>query len=211
MRQSEALVMETQESPIEFGSGLRARLEVVRTFVEVAAPPARRDISPELMLVSPPDAAGNVLAEVIGERVCEARREPLGVLLAEAGLLDPSEVDFALARAQREGKRLGEVLTEYGLVSSSDVIRIVAQQRGLPFLDIDTFAVDPAAAKLLPIDFAKELRTLPIGFVRGLPIVALADPSNDEAMRRTRTILRAAEFVASPEESLLAQLSRAYL
>jgi Type II secretion system (T2SS), protein E, N-terminal domain len=210
MRQS-ALAIDVQERPQqEFGTGLRARLELVRTLVEVPTPPIRRDISPELMLVSPLETSENLLAELLAERVCEAKREPLGSLLAEAGLLDPSEVDFALARARSEGKRLGEVLIEYGLVSSTDVIRLVAEQRGLPFLDIGTLSVDPAAAKLMPIDFARTLRTLPIGFVRGLPVVALADPSDDDAMHGTRAILRAAEFVASPEESLLAQISRAY-
>jgi hypothetical protein len=211
MRQATALAIDVEVEPRqEFGTGLRSRLELVRTLVEVPAPPIRRDISPELMLVSPLDTSENLLAELIAERVCEARREPLGALLSEAGLLDPGEVEFALARARSEGKRLGEILIEYDLVSSSDVIRVVAEQRGLPFLDIGTLRVDPAAAKLLPIDFARSLRTLPIGFVRGLPIVALSDPSDDDAMHGTRAILRAAEFIASPEESLLAQLSRAY-
>lgn len=210
MRQSEALAFEVGEPRREFGTGLRARLELVRTLVEVPTAPVRRDISPELMLVSPLEPTESFLAELIAERVREARREPLGKLLSEAGLLDRREVEFALARARTEGKRLGEVLIEYGLVSSTDVIRLVAAQRGLPFFDIASLAVDPAAARLLPIDFARELRTLPIGFVRGLPVVALADPSNDDAIAGARTILRAAEFVASPEESLLAQLSRAY-
>jgi hypothetical protein len=212
MRQSQALAFELEEQPSrqEFGTGLRSRLEIVRTMVEVPAAPLRRDISPELILVSPADASENVLAELIAEGVPEARPEPLGALLTEAGLLDSGEVDFALARARSEGKRLGEVLIEYGLVGSTDVIRVVAQQRGLPFFDIGNLAVDPAAAKLLPIDFARSLRTLPIGFVRGVPVVAMADPSDDDAMNDTRTILRAAEFVASPEESLLAQLSRVY-
>lgn len=212
MRHSEALAVEFEghPSPKEFGTGLRARLELVRTMVEVPSPALRREISPELMLVSPPESSESVLAELIAERVREARPEPLGLLLSEAGLLDPAEVDFALARARTEGKRLGEVLIQYGLVSSADVIRIVAEQRGLPFYDIGNLAVDPAAAKLLPINFARSLRTLPIGFVRGLPVVALADPSDDEAMHGTREILRAAEFVASPEDSLLAQLSRVY-
>jgi Type II secretion system (T2SS), protein E, N-terminal domain len=213
MRQSEALAFEVGEQPRlkEFGTGLRSRLELVRAMVEVPAAPLRRDISPELMLVSPPDTSENLLAELIAERVRQARPEPLGALLSEAGLLDAGEVDFALARARIEGKRLGEILIEYGLVSSTDVIRVVAAQRGLPFFDIGKLAVDPAAAKLLPIEFARSLRTLPIGFVRGLPVVAMADPSDDGAMHDTRTILRAAEFVASPEESVLAQFSRVYL
>jgi MSHA biogenesis protein MshE len=125
-------------------------------------------------------------------------------------LLGPGEIAFALTRARDEGKRIGEILIEYGLVTSTDVVRLVAEQRGLPFLDIAPLSVDPAAAKLLPIDFARSLRTLPIGFVRGLPVVALADPTDDDAMHGAREILRAAEFVASPEESVLEQLSRAY-
>lgn len=211
-QQSAALAIEIDEGRRhEFGTGLLARLELVRTRVEPPTPPARRDISPELMLVSPPtDATESVLAEILGQRARETRREPLGALLAEAGLLDPNEVDFALERARSEGKRLGEILIEYGLVDSTDIVRVVAAQRGLPFLDIGGLSVDPAAARLLPGDYARMLRTLPIGFLRGLPVVALADPSDKHAMDGARSLLRAAEFVASPEDSILAQLSRVY-
>jgi hypothetical protein len=210
LRHEAALAVESDERPTEFGTGLRARLELVRTVVEAPLPPPSRDISPELVLVSPPDTSENVLADLIAARVHAARREPLGLLLAQAGLLAAGELDFALARAKDEGRRLGEIVIEYGLVSSSDVIRLVAEQRGLPFLDIASLSVDRSAARLLPIDLAHSLRTLPIGFVRGLPVVALADPTDDDAMHGTREILRAAEFVASPEESLLEQLARAY-
>jgi Type II secretion system (T2SS), protein E, N-terminal domain len=211
MRQeSAALAIEIEERPQEFGTGLRARLELVRTVVQEAPPILRRDISPELMLVSPPDPSENVLAQLIAARVRAARREPLGLLLSQAGLLAPGELDFALARARDEGRRLGEIVIEYGLVSPSEVVRLVAEQRGLPFFDIGSLSVDPAAARLLPIDFAHSLRTLPIGFVRGLPVVALSDPTDDDAMHGTRQILRAAEFIASPEDSLLEQLARAY-
>ncbi|HXV02221.1 MAG TPA: hypothetical protein VFP24_01490, partial [Gaiellaceae bacterium] len=110
-----------------------------------------------------------------------------------------------------EGRRLGEVVIEHGFVTPEQIVRLVAAQRGLPYLDIASLAVDPAAARLLPADFAREVRTLPIGFMRGLPVVALADPSDDLAMRDTRSILRAAEFVASPEDSVLAQLARVYV
>jgi hypothetical protein len=207
------LVREDEQKPrTEFGTGLRARLELVRVQAEPALPTVRRDISPELMLVSPeaPTTEG-VLAALLSDPIRAAKRLPLGALLREAGLLDPAEIDFALVRAKEEGRRLGEIVIEYGLVTQNDIVRLVAEQRGLPYVDIAALAVDPAAAKLLPADYARELRTLPIGFMRGLPVVALADPSDELAMRDTRSILRAAEFVASPEDSLLAQLARVYL
>jgi hypothetical protein len=208
----------TIEAPLlAFGNGLRDRLEVVRALevarVEQARPPARRDISPELMLVSPdpePDDE-NSLAAALLERVGEARRAPLGMLLAEAGLLTAGEIHFALARAQESGRRLGEVLVEHGFVTPDDIVRVVAEQRGLPFLDVRTVPVDPAAAKLLPEDLARLFRTLPVGFVRGLPVVAVADPTDDDAMHGARSVLHTVRFVASPEDAILAQLARVYV
>jgi MshEN domain len=199
-------------SPPEFGTGLRAKLDLVRTLSEPPPVPVRRDVSPELMLVSP-DPAGveGVLGELLSKRAREARREPLGALLAEAGLLAEAEIDLALSTARREHKRLGEVLTELGLVTPADIVRLVAEQRGLPFVDLARLPVDPSAARLLPAELARSFRSLPIGFVRGLPVVALADPSDDEAIDGTRSMLRAAEFVASPEDAILAQLARLYV
>lgn len=204
-------------SPKEFGTGLRDRLHVVRSIEEARAeqrrPEPRRDISPELMLVSPdpdPDYSGSLAAALL-DHVREVRRAPLGMLLAEAGLLGANEIHFALARAQESGQRLGEVLVEHGFVTPDDIVRVVAEQRGLPFLDVRTVSVDPAAAKLLPEDLARLFRTLPVGFVRGLPVVAVADPTDDEAMHGARSVLHTVRFIASPEDAILAQLPRVYL
>ena len=208
---AEALEGESFPLP-EFGTGLRARLDVVRPVEVAPLPTPRRDVSPELMLVSPePAGTEGILGELLAQRVRGARREPLGALLAEAGLLAEAEIELALRTARSQGKRLGEILTELGLVAPADVVRMVADQRGLPFLDIASLSVDPSAARLLPADHARSFRTLPIGFVRGLPVVALADPSDDEAINGARSMLRAAEFVASPEEAILAQLARLYV
>jgi MSHA biogenesis protein MshE len=140
----------------------------------------------------------------------QMRNYPLGTLVLRAGLMPLEVIDLALAEAIDSGRRLGEVLIEYGLVTPVDIVRIVAQQRGLPFLDVGSLPVDPAAARLLPADHARVFRSLPIGFVRGLPVVALADPSDEEAIDGARSVLRAAEFVASPEESILEQFARVY-
>lgn len=207
-----AVLDDAQTSLPEFGTGLRARLDLVRCVEAAPLVPPRRDVSPELMLVSP-EAAGveSMLAGLLAQRGREARREPLGALLAEAGLLAEAEIELALHTARSHGKRLGEVLTELGLVAPADVVRFVAEQHGLPFVDVASLPVDPAAAKLLTADQARSFRTLPLGFVRGLPVVALADPSDDEAMDGARSMLRGAEFVASPEEAILAQLARLYV
>ena len=215
MRQASASVLaDLDRSAGEFGTGLRARLALARTQKEQAAylgsilelrQAARRDFSPELALVSELSLGDLMLeAEV-------ARDVPLGTLLAEAGLLESEELDFALTCARADGKRLGEVLVEQGLVPPAEVVRLVAAQRGLPFVDVRSFPVDPAAAKLLPAALARESRALPLGFARGLPVVAVADPTDEGAMQDTRSVLHSVRFVASPEEAILFQLARVYI
>jgi hypothetical protein len=216
MRQSSSSALaDLDRSAGEFGTGLRARLALARTHKEQASylgsvlelrRAARRDFSPELALVSDEISLGELTLETAA-----GRDVPLGVLLAEAGLLDPPELDFALARAREDGKRLGEVLVEQGLVPPAEVVRLVAAQRGLPFVDVRKIPLDPAAAKLLPAALAHESRALPLGFARGLPVVALADPTDEDAMHGTRSVLHSVRFVASPEDAILFQLARAYI
>jgi hypothetical protein len=199
----------------EFGTGLRARLEVVRAeqreseylgnVLELRRE-SRRDVSPELALVSPDLSLGELLLEAQ-----VTRDAPLGALLAEAGLLGSVDLDLALKHARADGKRLGEVLVELGLVEADEVVRLVAAQRGLPFVDVRRIAVDPAAARLLPLELARGNRALPVGFARGLPVVAVADPTDEDAMDGASSILHSARFVATPEEALLYQLPRVYV
>ncbi|HEY7149354.1 MAG TPA: hypothetical protein VH420_07895 [Gaiellaceae bacterium] len=203
------------DSPGEFGTGLRARLEVVRAEkveAEYLGPvlelhrESRRDISPELALVSPDLSLGELLLEAQ-----VTRDAPLGTLLAEAGLLGSVDLDLALKHARAGGRRLGEVLVELGLVAPDEVVRLVAAQRGLPFVDVRRIPVDPSAARLLPIELARDNRALPVGFARGLPVVAVADPTDDDAMHGASSVLHSARFVASSEEAILYQLPRVYV
>jgi MshEN domain len=203
----------------EFGTGLRARLEDVRareresesesehlgSVIELR-PEARRDESPELALVSPNHSLGELSLET-----AVPRDAPLGALLAEAGLLGDAEIDVALEHARVDGKRLGEALVELGLVQPAEVVRLVAAQRGLPFVDVRSIDVDPAAARLLPVELARDNRALPVGFARGVPVVAVADPTDEGAMHGARSVLHGARFVASPEESILDQLAKVYV
>jgi len=216
MRQtSSSALADLDRSAGEFGTGLRARLAVVRKRKEETAylgvaleheQAARRDLSPELDLVSPGFSLGDLAFEIT-----VARDAPLGILLAEAGLLRSGELDFALAYAREHGKRLGEVLVEQGFVSPAEIVRLVAMQRGFPFVDVRSIPLDPAAAKLLPAALARESRALPLGFARGLPVVAVADPTDIAAMHGTRSVLHGVRFVASPEDSILFQLEQVYI
>jgi hypothetical protein len=60
--------------------------------------------------------------------------------------------------------------------------------------------------RLLPGATARLFRTLPVGFVHGLPVVAVGDPTDELALARARSFVRQARFVASSDREILARL-----
>jgi hypothetical protein len=85
------------------------------------------------------------------------------------------------------GERLGEVVLRRGWIDEAGLARVLARQWGLAFLDDEAVAVDPAAAALVPLEQGGHLGAFAIGFSEGLPVIALAEPTEErfEAVRTT--------------------------
>jgi type II secretion system (T2SS) protein E len=143
------------------------------------APPAP---APEATPPVPADPAPSMA-------VADMRDVPLGTLVFRAGLLPEEKLEEALQEGMKSGKRLGEVLLERGLVSENDLGRLLAGQKGLPFVELDPAAIDPTAPPLLHPEKARLHGALPIGFQNGVPVVAVADPSNDLVIENVRRAL----------------------
>ena len=111
---------------------------------------------------------------------------PLGTLIFRAGLLPAETIESALEEGVKTGKRLGEILTERGLISEVDLARLLAGQKGLDFVTLREQIVDPSAAGLFTEEQAKLFRALPYGFEDGLPVVAIADPTDEVLLRNIR-------------------------
>jgi hypothetical protein len=105
---------------------------------------------------------------------------PLGTLVHRAGLLTAEQLEGALAEGSSTGKRLGEVLIERGLLEERQVAELVAGQKGLPFVELRPETVDPEAVKLLPQISARQFGALAIALEDGVPVVAIADPADQE-------------------------------
>jgi hypothetical protein len=114
---------------------------------------------------------------------------PLGTLIFRAGLLPAETIESALEEGVKTGKRLGEILTERGLISEVDLARLLAGQKGLEFVTLREQIVDPTAAALFTEEQARLFRALPYSFDGELPIVAIADPTDDVLIRNIREAL----------------------
>jgi hypothetical protein len=134
---------------------------------------------------------------------------PLGTLIFRAGLLTEEQLEDALQEGVRTGKRLGEVLVESGLLGERDLGRLLADQKGLRFVELGSISPDPAAISLLTAEKAHMFAALPIGFEEGIPLVAVADPSNELVTENLRRALgRDPRLVVASRSDLHAAIDR---
>jgi Type II secretion system (T2SS), protein E, N-terminal domain len=136
---------------------------------------------------------------------------PLGTLIFRAGLLPAETIENALEEGVKTGRRLGEILIERGLLQEEDLTRLLAGQKGLPFISLRDEPIDPEATKMLSEDQARLFSALPIGYEEGQPLVAVADPTNDVLNRNIREALgQDVRFVVAGRTELNDVIGEAY-
>src|SRR5437870_9568403 len=118
----------------------------------------------------------------------EMRSYPLGTLVYRAGLMSLEDVNRALSQAADSGRRLGEVLLDYGL-PERDLTRLLAAQHGQEFVDLTEYTVDPEVVHLLPRSVAEMYCALPLRREGDCTLVAVPDADNASHLTRLRDAL----------------------
>jgi hypothetical protein len=118
----------------------------------------------------------------------EMRSYPLGTLVYRSGLMPLETVNKALAEAGETGRRLGEVLVDYGL-PERELTRLLAAQHGQEFVDLTEFPADPDIAQLLPRSVAEMYCALPLRREGDCTLVAVPDADNASHLTRLREAL----------------------
>jgi hypothetical protein len=96
-------------------------------------------------------------------------------------------------------------------LSERDLARLLAAQMGLPFLDLESSRIDPAAAHLLTEDDARMYSALPVALVEGRALLAVARPTNEPAIRRVAEKLgREVDVAVAARGDLLRAIERAH-
>ncbi len=111
------------------------------------------------------------------------QRRKLGEILAEWGLVDADQVEQAVQKARASGQRLGEALVESGAVKERDVVRALAAQLDMEFVDVEDESVrERIDMSLVPADLARKHLVLPLGQEGGRLKLAVADPMDLELL-----------------------------
>jgi len=85
------------------------------------------------------------------------RVEPqqLKAFMLDANLIDEEKFDECLKRAEKEKKRIEEVLVEEGIISEEKLAKLEAYILGIPFVDLTKEKIDEEVLKLVPETIAR--------------------------------------------------------
>ncbi len=136
----------------------------------------------------------------------------LGDLLLEAGLIDASQLDSAIAEQKKTGQMLGAALVSLGLVLERDILTVLQRQLGLRLVDLEVTAADEAALATIKEEQAKKYLAIPLEIQgRKTLVVAMADPLNVAALEDLRFCsgLFIQPVLAAPSQ-ILAAIERYY-
>jgi type II secretory ATPase GspE/PulE/Tfp pilus assembly ATPase PilB-like protein len=117
--------------------------------------------------------------------VSELQRQqtrPVTDILIEAGVVTIEQVEAALESQRETGLRVGEQLVVMGAATEEDIGWALAQQFGIPFVDIVPETIDLDLIRRFPEDLLRNSLALPL--VQGSDgiSVALSDPTDAEAV-----------------------------
>jgi len=89
------------------------------------------------------------------------KKKQLGQILVEEGLITPDQLEFALKEQERVPKSIGRILIDHRMIREVDLVRALALQVGLEFVDLSETPPDPTLSALIPESVAKRYRALP--------------------------------------------------
>src|SRR5437660_7182360 len=87
----------------------------------------------------------------------------LGALLADEGLLTPTELELALDEQRRTGRLLGQIVVDNGYVSAFSLARVLSAQHGVELLRPYERAPSPRLAEAPASAPATEIAWRPLG------------------------------------------------
>ena len=106
------------------------------------------------------------------------KTKKLGEILVDAGLLNHTQLETALAEGKKRNLRLGSALTALGILSEDNILDALSSQIGLKKIDLSKIITDPVVGKLIPEGLSRQFKMAAISLSDGILTVALSDPLN---------------------------------
>ncbi|MFP6765496.1 MAG: ATPase, T2SS/T4P/T4SS family [Planctomycetaceae bacterium] len=137
----------------------------------------------------------------------------LGQILVDLGYVTEDQLwDVLENQKQSPGEVIGMVAVRMGLVTPEQVTEALAEQWGMPVVNLDETNIPPKVLELVPQTMAELYKIMPISLVNDVLTVAMADPQNVAALDDLRNFLGYdIRGAVSSEEDVDKAITRYYL
>ena len=88
----------------------------------------------------------------------------LGELMVQQGLISQDQLHIALMEQEQNNMPIGKQLVRFGFVTEAMVRDLVAHTMGQESIDLNSVIADGDALKLIPEDFSRRYRILPVAY-----------------------------------------------
>ena len=112
----------------------------------------------------------------------------IGEILIEDGLLSKAQLEEALAIQREKGGLIGAILIDKKFVQEESLIGALGKQFRVPYIPLKNYAINPDMAGMLDADFCHEHTVVAFDCDHKKVYLAVADPMNDAAVEKVRTM-----------------------
>jgi len=105
----------------------------------------------------------------------------LGELLLRKNLISRQALHAAQAESQKSKTNIDTALVKTGAIDESTLTDFLAQQHGVPAINLRDFDIDPEIIKLVPKTVAEKYLVIPVNRAGSTLVVAMHDPSDLDA------------------------------
>lgn len=99
-------------------------------------------------------------------------------LMLDAGVATEAQLNEMEEEQSRSGKSLFEVVTDFGMISEIDLMRLIADNLGSEVVDLENIVIPPEVIALMEPNTARTYGAIPVEFSDNILKVALRDPLN---------------------------------
>jgi type IV pilus assembly protein PilB len=112
----------------------------------------------------------------------------LGDILVKHGWITEGQVQSALSAQGTERGLLGTILVRRGLITSEQLGQGLAEQYGVPYLEVVPESINPQVVRLLPEDLARHHKVVPVGVSGRALQLAMVAPDEMDVISETELI-----------------------
>jgi len=135
----------------------------------------------------------------------------IGAELVKRGLITSEQVQEGLQVQARTGGYLGRALVKLGYLREADLLRVLADQLSVQYVDLKNCDIQEAAIKKVPAKFATHYRLIPIRLERNVLTICVSDPLEMGTVDDLRTLLNCeVKLAISDEAGILEAIKKHY-